>query len=81
MMNCKANNHVAFLARNQKANQDMEGNVNLEEAMAVYLYLRYAWRSSLDEHDFRQAWKTICDHAEKTIRTQLRHPPGDDATG
>lgn len=41
--------------------------MNLDEALAVHLYLRNAPPETRDAHAYEAAWDVICDHAQRIL--------------
>lgn len=50
--------------------------MNLDEALAVYLYLKDGYNPTMDERLQREAaWKMICESAKQTISMGLAFSP------
>lgn len=50
--------------------------MNLDEALAVYLYLKNQYQPTADERDQRHAaWEVICSSAKQCISLGLAYSP------
>lgn len=54
--------------------------MNLDEALAAYLYLQHQRRDSVDELRFKEAWKIICDTHQGIVYRALSLPNGTGET-
>lgn len=45
--------------------------MKLDEALAVMLYLQHAQRGEHEDRVYGEAWRVICDEADKVIKAHV----------